>query len=1110
MRIERETFWYKDAIVYQLHVRTYCDSNGDGIGDFPGLTSKLDYLKGLGINTLWILPFYPSPLRDDGYDISDYCNIHPDYGTLANFRVFLKEAHKRDLRVITELVINHTSDQHPWFQAARAAPPGSTKRDYYVWSHTVKKYEGTRIIFTDTEKSNWTWDEGANAYYWHRFFSHQPDLNFANPHVIKALLRAMRFWFDMGVDGMRLDAIPYLCEREGTNNENLPETHDVIKHLRAELDRHYANRVFLAEANQWPEDVYKYFGDGDECHMAFHFPLMPRIFMAVAKEERHPIIEILAQTPEIPESCQWAIFLRNHDELTLEMVTDRERDYMYLTYAADPRAKLNLGIRRRLAPLMEGNRSKIELMNSLLLSMPGSPIIYYGDEIGMGDNLYLGDRHGVRTPMQWSPDRNAGFSHADPQRLYLPPLMDPLYGYEAVNVEAQSRNVNSLLSWMKRLIVTRNIYKAFGRGTLKFLHPGNQKILAYLREYQGENILCVANLANSAQPVELDLSAYKGCVPVELLGRTAFPAIGELPYLLSLPSHSFYWFRLATDVDPPIWHVDKLPREELPILVLPEGLLSALMPKPQQGKISDVVARKTRTKFETEVLPRYLSAQHWFMQAGKTIVRLELELGNTWKTAESKEWLPLLINITLDSETVQSYFLPLGLLLGKAADQQYHALSPWMLAKIRQHALVGMLYDALGEDAFCYFLLSSIKSGSRLPFALGEMVFSRTPKFQELPETLAVIHPSVEQTNTSIVYGDQVILKVYRRVQAGINPELEMGKFLTEISPCPNTTPLVGSIDYYANNMVTTMAVLHQYVPNRGTFGDYTRDYLKRYFKLCIDEPDRARDLNTTMDYLAQINMLGQRTAELHQALSKETGDPAFDPEQQPLSKITTHVEQIRERLIANFDKLEQILLYLPGPLHDMCKHLLSMRVSMMNRVTYSFPENPDLYKIRIHGNYHLDQILIVHNGFIITDFEGDPNLSLELRRAKQSPLKDIASLYHSLCDHMASILHLYLLEFPEERDWLEPYSRHWINAVIDAFQSGYRMAISGCHTYPLEPMQEQRLLELFLLEKMLDEMDIGFTEQSASLESAVQIMLNLIVDNKLFPEFSSEQTNGD
>jgi len=563
-----DPLWYKDAIIYQLHVKAFFDGTNDGMGDFRGLAKKLDYIQDLGVNTIWLLPFYPSPMKDDGYDTSDYRNIHPDYGTRRDFRQFVREAHRRGIKVITELIINHTSDQHPWFQAARRAPKDSAKRRFYVWSDTDQKFPETRIIFTDTETSNWAWDPVAQQYYWHRFFSHQPDLNHNNPEVVKAVTKVMRFWLDMGVDGLRLDAIPYLCVREGTNNENLPETHDVIKQMRAVVDEHYQYRMFLAEANQWPEDVREYFGNSDECHMAYHFPLMPRMYMAVAQEDRHPIVEIMRQTPEIPADCQWAVFLRNHDELTLEMVTDRERDYMYETYAHDTRMRVNVGIRRRLAPLMDNSPDKIKLMNSLLMSMPGSPIIYYGDEIGMGDNIYLGDRNAVRTPMQWSPDRNAGFSTADPQRLYLPPIMDAIYGYQAVNVEAQSRDPSSLLNWMKRMIAVRKSYKAFGRGSLAFLRPGNRKILAYIREYRDESILCVANMAHTAQPVELDLSRFKGRVPVEMLGHIPFPPIGDLPYLLTLHGYGVYWFQLATEAEVPSWHEEHLPPMELPVLVL--------------------------------------------------------------------------------------------------------------------------------------------------------------------------------------------------------------------------------------------------------------------------------------------------------------------------------------------------------------------------------------------------------------------------------------------------------------------------------------------------------------------------------------------------------------
>jgi maltose alpha-D-glucosyltransferase/alpha-amylase len=543
LALQEDNLWYKDAVIYQLHVRTFCDSNGDGIGDFVGLTQRLDYLQELGINTIWLLPFYPSPLRDDGYDIADYTTVHPSYGTLDDFKAFLTAAHNRGLRVIIEMVMNHTSDQHPWFQEARSSQD-NPKRNWYVWSDTDTKYKGVRIIFIDTELSNWTWDPVSKSYYWHRFFSHQPDLNFDNPDVFEAMWEIMRFWLDMGVDGFRLDAVPYLVEREGTSCENLPETHAVIKEVRKRLDQFYPGRMLLAEANQWPADVRAYFGDGDEFHAAFHFPLMPRMFMAVKLEDRKPIIEILDQTPPIPANCQWCIFLRNHDELTLEMVTDVERDYMYDEYATDKTMRINLGIRRRLAPMMENDRRRIELLNGLLMSMPGTPIVYYGDEIGMGDNIYLGDRNGVRTPMQWNGGTNAGFSFADPERLYSPLISNSVYGYQVVNVDSQRRFSHSLLSWMKALIKTRNSYRVFSRGTMEFLRPSNHRVLAYIRELGNEKILVVNNLSSSAQAVELDVQRYKGYIPIEMFGRNLFPRFGDLPYLLTLGPYQFYWFRL--------------------------------------------------------------------------------------------------------------------------------------------------------------------------------------------------------------------------------------------------------------------------------------------------------------------------------------------------------------------------------------------------------------------------------------------------------------------------------------------------------------------------------------------------------------------------------------
>src|SRR5580700_2407748 len=572
--LDGDELWYKDAIIYQLHVKAFADSNNDGIGDFAGLTEKLDYLQDLGVTTLWLLPFYPSPGRDDGYDIADYGAINPDFGTMKDFKRFIQEAKKRGLRVITELVINHTSDQHDWFKRARRSHANSSARNWYVWSDTDQKYLGTRIIFTDTEKSNWTWDPEAGQFYWHRSFSHQPDLNFDNPRVVNALVQVMKRWLDTGVDGFRLDAIPYLCERDGTNNENLPETHAIIRLLRAELDKYAKGKVLLAEANQWPEDVQYYFGNSDECHMAYHFPLMPRIYMAIAQEDRFPITDILRQTPDIPADCQWALFLRNHDELTLEMVTDVERDYLWSTYANDPRARINVGIRRRLAPLMDNDRRKIELMNSLLLSFPGTPIIYYGDEIGMGDNIYLGDRDGVRTPMQWSGDRNAGSSRATPARLYAPIIMDPVYGYESVNVEAQSRSLASLLSWTKRLIAVRKSSKLFGRGSLSFIRPANRAVLVYVRQYQNEVLLCVANLSRSAQAADIDLTSWRGRVPFELLGRTNFPPIGDGPYLVTIAPYGFFWFLLRE----PDASTIKVPRiwAEFETLVVTDGWRSLL------------------------------------------------------------------------------------------------------------------------------------------------------------------------------------------------------------------------------------------------------------------------------------------------------------------------------------------------------------------------------------------------------------------------------------------------------------------------------------------------------------------------------------------------------
>ncbi len=1067
-----DPLWYKDAVIYELHVKAFFDSDNNGTGDFAGLIQKLDYLQDLGVNTLWLLPFYPSPMRDDGYDIADYRNIHPEYGTMADFRQFVKEAHRRGLKVITELVINHTSDQHPWFQAARRAPAGSRKRDYYVWSDTDKKFPETRIIFTDTEKSNWTWDEEAHAYYWHRFFSHQPDLNYNNPQVVKAVIRLMSFWLDQGVDGVRLDAIPYLCVREGTLNENLPETHAVIKQMRSVLDAHYPNCVFLAEVNQWPEDVRDYFSDGDECHMAYHFPLMPRMYMAIAQEDRHPIVDIMRQTPDIPETCQWAVFLRNHDELTLEMVTDKERDYMYQMYVGDPRARVNVGIRRRLSPLMDNEIDKIKLMNSLLLSMPGSPIIYYGDEIGMGDNFFLGDRNGVRTPMQWSPDRNAGFSRADPQRLYLPPIMDPVYGYGAVNVEAQLRERASLLNWMQRVLALRKNHQAFGRGKLVFLHPRNRKILAYFRLYEDDIILCVTNLSRAAQAVELDLSAYKGYVPVELMGRAAFPPIGELPYLLTLPGHNYYWFRLASGEEVPAWHEEHLPPEELPTLVLFDGWHSFFRERVVPWRIA--MAEKVRTQLEEDVLPHFVAAQRWYGAKGEMIKRVVVTDYAEWVNADYK-WLVALFDIEAAACEPLTYFLPLALAWENGNEERLHGMSPTTIAKVRQKAQVGIMGDAFADGAFCRAVVQAIGAGQTLPCEQGAIRFSPTEAFATLAgaefANLSVRPPGTQGSNTAVVLGEQLFLKGYRHLQIGTHPEFEVGRFLTEVAKFPNTAPVLGVVEYQGSdgkNM--TLALLQGYIENQGDGWSYTLDYLGRFLEECrtailpLAAPDQVHAA-----YLVLIYTLGQRTGELHNALGETTGDSAFDPEPVTDTDLTNWVLQVQAEAVATLDLLERREDGLAEIARETAQILLAQRNALKDHIQASISGQIKAVKTRYHGDYHLGQVLLTQNDFVFTDFEGEPARPFAERRHKHSPLRDVAGMLRSFNYAAHTALAHATVERPADLAKFEPLVRDWEAEVGHVFLAAYDEAVhsSGLHA----PDASLRgLLDLFLLEKALYE----------------------------------------
>ncbi|HEY0797406.1 MAG TPA: maltose alpha-D-glucosyltransferase [Acidisarcina sp.] len=1086
-----DPLWFKDAILYELHVRAFADSNNDGIGDFPGLLGKLDYLQDLGVTCIWLLPFFPSPLRDDGYDIQDYMGVNPSYGTLDDFTAFLNAAHDRGLQVMIELVINHTSDQHPWFQAARQAAPGSPERDFYVWSDTDQKYTDARIIFTDTEKSNWTWDPVAKAYFWHRFFSHQPDLNYDNPLVIEEVLKIMRFWLDMGVDGLRIDAIPYLVEREGTTCENLPETHAVMKAIRATIDAEYESRLILAEANQWPTDVRPYFGDGDECHMAFHFPLMPRIYMALRQEDRLPITDIMAQTPDIPDNCQWGLFLRNHDELTLEMVTADERDYMYLAYSADPRMRINIGIRRRLAPLVDNNRRRIELLNSLLFSFPGTPIIYYGDEIGMGDNIYLGDRNGVRTPMQWSGDRNAGFSRANPARLYSPVVMDPVWGYEAVNVEAQQSDQSSLLNWMRNMIALRKLFHVFGRGTLKFLDPANRKILAYLREYEGELVLCVANLSRFAQPVQLDLSGMEGKVPVEMLGYVEFPPIGKQCYPLTLGPYGFLWLELRSAPEPELQS-----EVQGDLAVSDSGDWTALL---DPGSV---------TRLEEEVLPAFIQRQRWF--GGKSR-KIESAKVVDWATYGEARLTFLFVQINYSLGEPDTYLLPLAMSFGNAADAVREASPGAVVSTVTSPQGMGVIHDAMFSDDACTALLQTIENESEIHAQRGLIKGVRSGLLARLKGDQAGPLPprrgSAEQSNSSVFFGERLIMKVFRRQQPGPNPDTEIGQYLTEHTSFSHIAPFAGSIEYFGNGdgeQGRTLAMLQGLVANEGDGWQWTLEELERYYEACAQ--DCALGGGSASDhvieesarghagiYLEAAGVLGTRTGELHIALASATDNPAFAPELFSAADYRSIGNVVQDRAIAALQLLKDNLPKMPEDIVEDSGLVLSKRRSILDRVReLSLAGSPAL-KTRVHGDYHLGQVLRVRSDFVILDFEGEPARSLAERREKQSPLKDVAGMLRSFSYAAFAALMKYTSRRPEAFVQLEPWARLWERAVSAEFVRAYRESLSGADLTYEDSAQFSRMLNVFLLDKALYELTYEMNNRPAWVGIPIKGILSLL-----------------
>jgi maltose alpha-D-glucosyltransferase / alpha-amylase len=1136
--LDQDPFWYKSGVIYEVHVRAFYDANGDGSGDFRGLTEKLDYIKDLGVTAIWLLPFYPSPLKDDGYDIADYCAVHPMYGTLADFKTFLHEAHRRGLRVISELVLNHTSDQHPWFQRARRAKPGSRWRNYYVWSDDPQQYKDAPIIFKDVEVSNWTLDPVAKAYFWHRFFSHQPDLNYDNPEVHKAMFKVVDFWLDLGVDGMRLDAVPYLYEREGTACENLPETHAFLKSLRAHVDEKYRDRMLLAEANLWPEDAVTYFGQGrgDECHMAFHFPLMPRLFMALRMEDRLPITDIIEQTPPIPETSQWALFLRNHDELTLSTVTDEERDYMYRMYAQVHQARLYLGIRRRLAPLLNNDRKSIELLNALLFSLPGTPVLYYGDEIGLGENIYLGDRNGVRTPMQWSSDKNAGFSRANPQSLYLPIILDPAYHYEANNVETQLVNPHSLLWWMRRLLALRKRWRALGEGKCEFLHPDNHKILSYVLRHENEALLVIANLSRFVQPVELDLTAFKQRTPVELFGRTDFPVITEKPYFLTLGPHGFYWFSLET----------KPGHAPIPSVTGAPAKLPALT---AVGRWQEVLVGNARTGLEA-VLPDYFKVQRWFGSQSRNVKTLTLKETIAVPLAGCTDAALTFWQVEFVGANPELYVLPLAFATGPEAEQlrQHHPRLVIAELNLMNPAQNGILFDAIGSAAFCRELLELISTRQRLRNARGEVEGLRAPVLRQLLDT--TLHPTAdidpvssstpaqpagletgtpparplaevvpgrgEHNNSPVFFGDKLILKLFRRLEPGMNPDLEIGRFLTE-QEFPHAAPLAGAIEYARTDGTHfTLAVATQFLPNAGTARDFTLDGLGRYFDrvtawvaqgrtapafpgelvklLQSDVPQEvAADIGS---FLESARLLGTRTAELHLALASapagsELASEPFTPQYQ-----RALFQSLRNRAVQTLRLLRKQLKSLPADLLLPAQGVAGLEAEILGQYRQFSERRLAAQRIRIHGALHLGDVLWTGRDFVFIDFEGETAAALSERRIKRSPLRDVASLVRSF--HYTAYAglqqHVERGGIPHEsRTRFESWVRHWNLWVSVAFLRAYLHRLGPDGLLPGKEDDLRVLLRAYLLNQIVNELGRELKTPAGQLRIPLQGILYLV-----------------
>ena len=1076
------TAWYKDAIIYFLNIKSFYDSNHDGSGDIQGLIEKLDYLEDLGVNCLSLMPFFESPFKDDGYDIADYFKIHPDFGTIEQFKNLIEEAHKRGIRIVIDFVLNHTSTKHEWFQRAKKSPPLSTERDYYIWSDNPDKFPEAELMFKDYESSNWTWDNDAKAYYFHRFFAHQADLNYDNDAVREEMRKVLDFWFGMGVDGAVLRAVSFLYKREGTNCENLPEGHAFLKRLRKYMNENFPDKMILADTNQWPEDAAAYFGDGDEAHMNYHFPLMPRLYMALQTEDSYPIVDVMEQTPPTPDGCQWALFLRNHDDLTLSMVTEEERDYMYKMFAQDHGAKINEGIRRRLAPLLGNDRRKIELLNSLLFSLPGTPVIYYGDEIGMGDNIYLGDRNGIRTPMQWNADRNAGFSTANPQKLFLPVIRDPAYRYESINVEVQSKNTASLLWWTKNVIAMRKRMKALSQGSTRFLDSGNGKVLAFVRQVQGESVLIVANLSKYSQAAELRLKEFKGNQPIEIFSQNKFFEITDNPYGITLGPYAYYWFLLEKEDE----YVEK------PVLV---EALSEIESEVEWEQFFDNYTSKR--KFLKQALPPYMKSCRWFSGKSRTVVSLDIDrfpIIHTEGVGKNDVVYFSQVDVRYTDGLPETYSLPIAFVTDAAEIVQYLKTKPQaVMCYFKTPTKEGILVDGLFEEAFRKKIFECIQNDVQINVTEGYLKFEAGNILKDLKlEKIESEILKAEQSNTSVIYNDQFFFKIYRKLDTDVNPDLELVRYLSEKTNFENSPRYGGGIEFYDNNTkaFTILGLLQNKIPNQGEAWSSTLEALTRYYDMVFekvaktdtppalvkkdrmyfeDVPTKVQRLIGSVTY-ERVTLLARRTAEMHLGLSQEMDEEDFKPE-----KFTQHYQRSiyaghRKVVSEKLNALENRMSKLPEHVKAEAQMVLDMREQIMEAFSDIFAEKIEATKIRVHGDYHLGQVLFNGKDYFIIDFEGEPMLSISERRLKKTPFKDVAGMMRSF--HYAAYGQLVLNQNYRKEDmpFLEEWALQWYHYVSQFYLTAYLDRAEGANFLPPDEGGKQMLLRTYMLEKAIYE----------------------------------------